>query len=194
MVTLVNCNLADNQGAGLMVMRGISPTVRPTVVAIAECTIAGNTGTTTSTDVIAGAGINVAGSGSSTQLSLHITILAGNTVVPSGGTAFLHDLYTGTASSKVAQPPQYISLGYNLIQAPGGITFTGTTAGNIYGVDPELGPLANNGGPTQTMALLAGSLAIDAGDPNLTGLPPTDQRRLTRVAHGRIDIGAFEVQ
>jgi hypothetical protein len=194
MVTLVNCTLADNQGAGLMVMRGISPTVRPMVVAIAECTIAGNTGTTTSTDVIAGAGINVVGSGSSTQISPHNTILAGNTVVPSGGTAFLHDLYTGTASSKVAQPPQYISLGYNLIQAPGGGVFTGTTAGNIYGVDPELGPLANNGGPTQTMALLAGSLAIDAGDPNLTGLPPTHQRGFTRVAHGRIDIGAFEVQ
>jgi hypothetical protein len=188
MVTLVNCTLADNQGAGLMVMRGLTPTVRPTVVAIAECTIAGNTGTATSTDTAAAAGINVVGVGTSTQISLHNTILAGNTVVPSGGTALLHDLYSGT------MPPQYISFGYNLIQAPGGVTFSGTTAGNIYGVDAKLGPLANNGGPTQTMALLAGSQAIDAGDPNLTGLPSTDQRGLPRLAHGRIDIGAFEVQ
>jgi hypothetical protein len=189
MVTLVNSTIADNHGAGVIVIRGISPTDKPTVVAIAECTIAGNTGTATSTDTTVGAGINVVSVGSSTQISLHNTILAGNTVVPSGGTAFLHDLYTGTA-----HPPKYISLGYNLIQAPGGVTFTGTTAGNIYGVNPELGPLANNGGPTQTMALLAGSGAINAGDPNLTGLPPFDQRGIPRVAHGQIDIGAFEVR
>jgi hypothetical protein len=188
MVTLVNSTLADNQGAGLMVMRGTSATVRPTVVSIAECTIAGNTGTAPSTDTIAGAGINVVSVGLSTQISLHNTIVAGNRVVPSGGTAFLHDLNTGT------NPPKYISLGYNLIQAAGGVTFSGTTAGNIYGVDPKLGPLANNGGPTQTMALLAASPAIDAGDPNQASLPPTDQRGLPRVAHGRVDIGAFEVQ
>jgi hypothetical protein len=188
MVTLVNCTLAYNQGAGLMVMRGLTATVRPTVVSIAECTIAGNTGTAPSTDTVAGAGINVVGVGLSTQISLHNTIVAGNTVVPSGGTALLHDLYTGT------KPPQYVSLGYNLIQAAVGVTYSGTTDGNIYGVDPKLGPLANNGGPTQTMALLAGSAAIDAGDPNQLGLPPIDQRGLPRMAHGRIDIGAFEVQ
>jgi hypothetical protein len=193
-VTLVNCTVADNHGAGLMVMRGTSSTVRPTVVAIAECTIAGNKGTAESTDTTAGAGINVVSIGSFTQISLHNTILAGNTVVPSGGTAFLHDLYTGTASSNVAKPPQYISLGYNLIQAPGGVTFTSTTAGNIYGVDPKLGPLANNGGPTQTMALLTGSPAINAGDPDTAGLPATDQRGLPRMVDGRVDIGAFEVQ
>jgi hypothetical protein len=44
------------------------------------------------------------------------------------------------------------------------------------------------------MALLAGSPAINAGDPNTTGLPPSDQRGLPRVAHGRVDIGAFEAQ
>jgi hypothetical protein len=181
--------VADNQGAGVLVMRGISPTVKPTVVAIAECTIAGNTGTSTSTDTIGGAGINVVSAGSAPQISLHNTILAGNTVVPSGGTACLRDLYTSTV-----KPPQYISLGYNLIQAPGGVTFTGTTAGNIYGIDPKLGPLANNGGPTETMALLEGSPAISGGDPDTAGLPTTDQRGLPRVVDGRVDIGAFEVQ
>jgi hypothetical protein len=54
--------------------------------------------------------------------------------------------------------------------------------------DPLLGPLADHGGPTQTLALLAGSQAIDAGNP--TGAPSTDQRGLSRV--GLVDIGAYE--
>jgi hypothetical protein len=55
-----------------------------------------------------------------------------------------------------------------------------------------LGPLQDNGGPTQTMALLSGSPAIDAGDN--TGAPDTDQRGFARIVGGTIDIGAFEVQ
>ena len=48
--------------------------------------------------------------------------------------------------------------------------------------------LANNGGPTQTHALLAGSAAINAANPQLCS--PTDQRGAPRV--GTCDIGAFE--
>lgn len=45
---------------------------------------------------------------------------------------------------------------YNFIENATGATFTGTTTHNITGLDPKLGPLANNGSPTQTHALLAG--------------------------------------
>ena len=62
--------------------------------------------------------------------------------------------------------------------------------GNIIGSDPNLGPLANNGGFTQTFALLAGSPAIDAG--TNTGCPATDQRGLARPQGLACDIGAFE--
>ena len=63
--------------------------------------------------------------------------------------------------------------------------------GNLVGVtNPLLAPLGNYGGPTQTMALLPGSPAIDAG--TSTGIPTTDQRGLGRV--GAVDIGAFESQ
>src|SRR4029450_5388140 len=66
-----------------------------------------------------------------------------------------------------------------------------------------LGPLQNNGGPTQTHALVAGSPAIDAGDPsgwrgNSGGLLQTDQRGFPRNVDGnsdgaaRCDIGAVE--
>ena len=63
-----------------------------------------------------------------------------------------------------------------------------------------LGPLADNGGPTMTHALLAGSPAINAGDPaamaSMGGVPQFDQRGapFTRVSGGRIDIGAIERQ
>jgi hypothetical protein len=61
-------------------------------------------------------------------------------------------------------------------------------------LDPRLGPLADNGGPTQTLALLPGSPAIAAGAP--AGAPDTDQRGpgYARTIGGTIDIGAFEVQ
>jgi CSLREA domain-containing protein len=64
-------------------------------------------------------------------------------------------------------------------------------AGSHPGVNPLLGPLANNGGPTDTQALLAGSPAIDAGD-NAT-CQPTDQRGVTRPQGPACDIGAYEL-
>jgi hypothetical protein len=64
-------------------------------------------------------------------------------------------------------------------------------AGSHPGVSPLLGPLANNGGPTDTHALLAGSPALDAGN-NATCLA-TDQRGVTRPQGSACDIGAFEV-
>jgi hypothetical protein len=69
--------------------------------------------------------------------------------------------------------------------------------GDRHTLDPRLGPLADNGGPTQTHALLSDSPAVDAG--TNTGCPTTDQRGMTRVdgtGHGGApcDIGAFEYQ
>ncbi|HKG54011.1 MAG TPA: choice-of-anchor Q domain-containing protein, partial [Anaerolineales bacterium] len=57
--------------------------------------------------------------------------------------------------------------------------------------DPRLDSLADNGGPTETMALLARSPAIDAGD--LRTCSTTDQRGVTRPQGDACDIGAFEV-
>jgi predicted outer membrane repeat protein len=88
--------------------------------------------------------------------------------------------------------------GYNL-SSDGTCDFN--SAGDLNNTDPKLGPLGRNGGPTPTMALRAGSPAIDAGNPSgctdgehvLT----TDQRGRPRPdpedASG-CDIGAFELQ
>jgi hypothetical protein len=55
-----------------------------------------------------------------------------------------------------------------------------------------LAPLANNGGPTMTHALVTGSLAIDAAGPKCPP-PDTDQRGVPRPQQAACDIGAFEL-
>jgi hypothetical protein len=83
------------------------------------------------------------------------------------------------------------SSGFNLIGTGGSGGLINGVNNNLVGVaNPGLGPLGNNGGPTQTMALLPGSPAIDAGNP--ASAPATDQRGLARF--GNTDIGAFEYQ
>lgn len=66
-----------------------------------------------------------------------------------------------------------------------------TAPGDRRGADPALGPLRDNGGGTETMALGPGSAAIDGGD---AGGLTIDQRGLPRAAGGGADVGAFEVQ
>jgi hypothetical protein len=89
---------------------------------------------------------------------------------------------------------------YNLIGDGSGMTgLSNGVSGNLVGsadnpIDPLLGPLADNGGPTLTHALLPGSPAIDAG--NNAYATDWDQRGpgYPRIVNGIIDIGAFEVQ
>jgi len=91
------------------------------------------------------------------------------------------------------------SSGYNLSSDA---TCDFRSAGDLNNLDPMLGPLQNNGGPTQTMALPSGSPAIDAGNPNgcrdgFGNLLKTDQRGAPRHdpedTRG-CDIGAYERQ
>jgi hypothetical protein len=63
---------------------------------------------------------------------------------------------------------------------------------DLRNVNPLLGPLQDNGGPTPTMAILPGSPAIRAGV--TTDAPAADQRGFPRVVQGSIDIGAFQTQ
>lgn len=97
---------------------------------------------------------------------------------------------------------------YNLLGAGDTLNglFGNTGVGNLFNIDPLLGPLADNGGPTKAHALLPGSPAIDAGDPSIAfDAGEFDQRGapFSRVVVGkltgtpvppRIDIGAYEAQ
>jgi hypothetical protein len=81
-----------------------------------------------------------------------------------------------------------ISNGHNL---DGGSTCGFGAAGDLTSVDPLLGPLASNGGPTQTQALRVGSPAVNAAD--AAACPGSDQREVGRPQRGGCDIGAYEL-
>ena len=96
----------------------------------------------------------------------------------------------GTSSS--------FSAGFSLIETPGSTGFT-TTNPNITGVDPSLGPLANNGGPTDTNRPSNTSALLDKGSGTLNdqrGQPrPFDIAGVPSAVGGNgADIGAVELQ
>ncbi len=121
------------------------------------------------------------------------------------GTATLYNTIVALNTTDIGLDGGTISSAsaYNLIGTGGSGDLVDGVNGNQVGVaDPGLGALADNGGPTQTIALLPGSPAINAGsnalavDPS-TGQPlTTDQRGpgFARIVGGAVDIGAFEVK
>jgi hypothetical protein len=129
-----------------------------------SCTIAGNEA------YAGGSGIHVETGG---LLSLRNSIIAGN--------------------ANYEEVPDDIR---GSIATEHGVNLVSTTAGIAAGFagivgTPNLSPLADNGGPTQTMLPLPGSPAINAG--GITTLT-VDQRGLPRVVGAAVDIGAVEVQ
>ncbi len=100
---------------------------------------------------------------------------------------------TNIAFSSPDVEGSFTDSGNNLIgDATGSTSFTTSTlvGSSASPIDPLLGPLQNNGGPTETQALESGSPAINAGS-NPDSLV-TDQRGEARVQLGGIDIGAYE--
>jgi hypothetical protein len=181
--TLVNCTVCDNSTPG-----GVGGGVLATAAALLNCTVAEN-------DAGLGGGLFHQPGGT---FSLKNTIVALN-LADFGGSG--SDAFGNFASG-----------GHNLIGDGADETgFANGASGDIVGttadpIDPRLGLLANNGGPTATMALRAGSPAIDAGDNNavnpVTGKPlAADQRGFgfPRQKDGNgdgisvVDIGAFEL-
>jgi predicted outer membrane repeat protein len=174
--TVSNCTFSNNTaragGGGAIYNVPLSGT--GFTLDVTNCTIANNSAVNNS-----GGGIyNVAG----TTLNLTNTIAAENTATSSGPDVF------GVINTA----------DHNLIGDGGGMSITTDQGGNLVGgngnpvIDPRLGPLQNNGGTTQTLALLADSPAI--GQADNAKAPTTDQRGHKRVDQvGEVtDIGAFE--
>jgi hypothetical protein len=101
-------------------------------------------------------------------------------------------IVAGNLSQDIENNGATTSAGYNLFGLVSGNAII-PSAGDQFGLTAaalKLGPLADNGGPTRTRALLTGSPAIDAGSE--TGFLATDQRGMPRPIGPRADIGAFE--
>jgi len=116
-----------------------------------------------------------------------------------GGTTTIQNSIVANSTSGGSCSGTMISNGYNL-SSDDTCSFSGP--GDLNNTNAMLGPLQNNGGPTQTMSLLSGSPAIDAGNPNgctdgLGHLLKTDQRgapRPDKEDTGGCDMGAYERQ
>jgi hypothetical protein len=168
--TLINSTVAGNSAS----KTGGGIDARD-VLTLTNCTVSGNF-----TAGIGGGVYSATGS-----ITMANTIAAGNTNV--------------SGASDIGGP-ENVSGEFNLIGTGGSGGLVSGVNGNIVGaVSPGLVSLGNNGGPTETIALLPGSPAIAAGDPALSvdgnGMPlTTDQRGLPRVYGGTVDIGAYELQ
>ncbi|MEO8306046.1 MAG: right-handed parallel beta-helix repeat-containing protein [Betaproteobacteria bacterium] len=182
--------------------------VPPGILSITNSTIANNTGATS----LGAAGLYVEANAAFVGTLTNVTI-AGNSNLSVGGLGIFGSLVNltlvdtliagnsgGTAPDCQAQNSSTItSGGNNLIGDDTGCTITSPQASDQIGtgatpIDPLLSPLANNGGPTRTMALQSGgptSPAIDAGDDATCAT--TDQRGVARPQGIACDIGAYEV-
>jgi predicted outer membrane repeat protein len=144
--------------------------------------------------------------GGSTATISNSTLTGNSTATGEGGAIILYNDTLNLASTIIANNTdrnganEIFDLGSSvvnatnsLIQVTSGFTF-GTNTANVTGQNPLLGPLANNGGPTQTHALLGGSPAIDTGSNPLA--LSFDQRGtgFARTVGAQTDVGAFEVQ
>src|SRR6185503_645674 len=107
------------------------------------------------------------------------TIVAGNTRSANSSSSDIGGIVDSSSS-------------FNIIGNGGSGGLTNGVNGNQVGVDARVGPLANNGGPTRTHALLPGSPAIDAGSNANAASLTTDQRGFARIVNTTVDIGAFE--
>jgi predicted outer membrane repeat protein len=170
----ISGNSADEGG-------GIYNSNQGVALFLTNVTISGNTATLNGGGVYAAEMVNM------TNVTLAFN-LGGGGVYVTGGRGDV-DLQNSILANNTGGNSNLAltSLGYNIED---GNTAFSPIAGDQQLTDPQLGSLGNNGGATQTHALLAGSPAIDPI--GLSGAPLTDQRGFLRD-DGSPDIGAYEV-
>lgn len=179
-VTVTNSSIVNGQsqyGAGIA-NAGISSDT-PGLMTVRNCTLSGNHASNT------GGGILNYSNG---NLTLGNTTIANGSGPTGGGlvnqgTLTIRNTISDNVSGADCINSGTITANVNNFMGDG-------TCSSLYSGDPTLGPLADNGGPTLTHALLTGSPAIDSGDDG--SCPGTDQRGMARPAGNNCDIGAFE--
>ena len=167
----------------------------PATLAVSNSTITSNT----ARDQAGGGGID------NQDANQAVATVANSTLSDNFGYAGIindGELTIGNTILKAGARPTIIKVGFGHTTSAGYNLSSDNADGLLNGpgdqinTEPMLGPLQDNGGPTLTHALLPGSPAIDAGNPNFTPPPFDDQRGpgFDRVVNGRIDKGSFEVQ
>lgn len=166
-------------------------------VTVVDSTISGNRATD-------GGGLFLYGLYAGGTFNVLNSTLANNTASGTGGGMFANagpvtvrnsiagDNTAGAMSDLGNSAGGSFNVAFSLVESATGANIV-DGGGNIFNVDPQLGPLANNGGPTQTHKPAATSPVINAGDPAFVPPPATDQRDQPRVVGGRLDMGSVEL-
>ena len=201
----VSGNSATGEGGGIFATAGIFGTP----LTISSSTIHGNSANDEAGGLFATAAV---------RPLIEFSTITANTTGGSGGgiaadtgagnnafTILSHTIVVGNSGQDLANASgtasAFVSGGFNLIGS-GGFELAPFTQNDILNVSEQaalLGPLQDNGGLTPTRALLPGSPAFNAGDPNAVAgqddIPEFDQRGdgFDRVSNLIVDIGAFEV-
>ncbi len=136
--------------------------------------------------------------------SLNFVTIANNSAGDEGGGVFVTSSSLPVTNSIIADNTAQTNndlgngiaggfdLAYSLVETPGTASIT-DNGGNLLSTDPQLGALANNGGPTETQRPGLTSPVINAADPAFVPPPADDQRGEDRVVAGRADMGALEI-
>jgi hypothetical protein len=197
---MTGSTLSGNSGGGVNVAYS---------AVISNSTISGNTSPAN------GGGINIGYDGTLVANNITVTENTANYgggifQFPNGTNTFRNSIIAGNTANvagpdcyalNAANPAAFVSGGYNLLQSTQSCNIQGNLTGLILGVAPMLGPLADNGGPTMTHALQAGSPAMDAGSPGPDdACEAADQRGIGRPQDGDgdavslCDMGAYEAE
>jgi hypothetical protein len=210
-LTLTRCTVSGNQTEGLGGGVWAQRMAVATVTTINDSTIANNVSFGTSPSSGGGGVVQL-----NDTLAINDSTITGNSDATGSagginvGSSYVtfrlnNSVVAGNSSADGAAPDIRGAV------ASGGGNFIGVGDANLTGIadgsggnrvgtppaplDPPLGPLQNNGGPTLTRAPLPGSPLLDAG---VTALVPaglsTDQRGLARVVGAAVDVGAVEAQ
>ncbi len=193
-------NLAGNSGiSGPVNSRG-GGVFSDTVISVANSTISGNVAgdlTGTSEDSSEGGGLAIFGFDGDPEVSS--STITGNRALGAAGTGGgirvwegplnLHNTIVAANAASIG-PDAKGSFGsaYSIIENQSDVVFK---SGSAMAGSPNLGPLSDNGGPTETHAITNTSLAFNTGDP--LDCAEIDQRGVERPQLGGCDIGAFEL-
>jgi hypothetical protein len=225
--TQITGNTAIDGGGGMIAVQGGSKYGPTGPNRLDNSTVSGNSVTGTAAYEGRGGGISVYGNGQDETLVLRNSTVAANTATQAGGGIATYteeeleeplvrmrstlvadnsassgaDVLTQVeGTSAPVESPGGIFASFSLIESPGAASGPiGDPDGtNVIGADPQLAPLADNGGTTETHALAPSSPAIDAGLANgftadQRGQPRTvDAVATNNVLSDGTDIGAFE--
>jgi len=158
---------------------------------LTNTTVAGNSATATSATAANAAGGLLIGLHYDTgTMTAANSIIAANTATLSGNAAPTPDININVANAATA------AIASSVLGSAASAAFTGN--GNVFSDAPGLGPLRSNGGRTKTRALLAGSIAINAGSNALAvngNAQPltTDQTGAARIFNTTVDAGSYEL-